>query len=330
VGRFDTFNVPQIVEEPKRVKLKSFRSAICLGGVIALLVGCGASRALPSAGGVPADSWMLREAASGELLYVSDLDAYQVDVFSFPTGKNVGVLHGFKAPEGLCVDQRGDVYVLDNRAHDILEYPHGGDRPIRTIKEPRQEVLACSIDPLTGDLAVASNPVESDGPGVIAIYRKANGTPHYYIDRAMAPVTFCSYDNKGNLFIDGWTKKTGKVIFHELPKGGSAFTKVWLNHYIEGPGGIQRSGNNMVIGDIDRGIVFEFAVSGNAGKLVKSTPLYGAVNTFGFALQGDLIISETVNTYRGVDFWNYPKGRKPIKTILGFDWPVGIALSPSR
>src|SRR5580692_2300582 len=70
-------------------------------------------------------SWM-SPAAAGPLLYVSDIGAEDVDVFSYPGGKQVGTLTGFSEPAGLCTDRKGDVFVVDSGNDRILEYAHGG------------------------------------------------------------------------------------------------------------------------------------------------------------------------------------------------------------
>ena len=76
-------------------------------------------------------------AAAGPLLYVSDIGAEDVDVFSYPGGKQVGKLTGFSEPAGLCTDRKGDVFVVDSGSDRILEYAHGGTSPIATLRAGR-------------------------------------------------------------------------------------------------------------------------------------------------------------------------------------------------
>ncbi len=77
---------------------------------------------------------MSPQAASEDLLYVSDSDGH-VDVFSYPDGKQVGVLKGFSSPAGLCSDSKGDVYVVNTNLLNILEYKHGGKKVIATLND---------------------------------------------------------------------------------------------------------------------------------------------------------------------------------------------------
>ena len=79
-------------------------------GAVATLEGCGGSQINPSAptqsvaeskvGANPDHrrSWMASDAAPQDLLYVSDLATYDVNVYSYPGGKMKGRLTGFGGP----------------------------------------------------------------------------------------------------------------------------------------------------------------------------------------------------------------------------------------
>ncbi len=113
-----------------------------------------------------------------DLLYVSKYD--DVDVFSYPAGKRVGTLTGFQSPGGLCVDKAGDVFVTNFGASNIVEYAHGGTKPIATLSDPYQEPDDCSVDPTTGNLAVANI------GGSVSIYEGARGHPKQRTDSEIA------------------------------------------------------------------------------------------------------------------------------------------------
>jgi len=96
--------------------------------VSVLLGGCGGSESPTSARSIMPQtsslamsaarerSWMLPEAHSEDLLYVSAYVAYQesdVYVYDYKTGKQVGLLTGFDAPHGQCVDKKGDVWIAN-------------------------------------------------------------------------------------------------------------------------------------------------------------------------------------------------------------------------
>src|SRR5580700_6686174 len=119
-------------------------------------------------------SWMLPEAKSEDLLYVSNV--YTITVYSYPKGKLVGTLNNFEKPYGECVDAKGNVWITDSSFGKIYEYAHGGTKPIHTVKDPEYVPYGCAVDPTTGDLAVANYSDASDREGNVAVYHKAKGT----------------------------------------------------------------------------------------------------------------------------------------------------------
>ena len=89
----------------------------------------------------PARSWMLPEAKSDDLLYLSDRGnnsrlGSDVLVYSYPKAKLVGTLIGFASPAGMCTDGNGNVWISNFDGGTIVEYVHGGTEPISTLKVP--------------------------------------------------------------------------------------------------------------------------------------------------------------------------------------------------
>jgi hypothetical protein len=201
-------------------------------GVIAALVlaGCGGQVAPTS--GVPQSlaptnatrgkSWILPEAKGENLLYISDPASGGVLIFTYnppSTPKSVGALLGLPAPAGMCVDKEQNIFItngLNRGTYVTLEYIHGGTNPIQVLGDPGNPV-ACSIDPTTGNLAIAT---VGDYASGIALYKKATGKPTLYSDSAFTDMWFCGYDDKGNLFVDG----DGNTQLAELPKGSKLLT----------------------------------------------------------------------------------------------------------
>jgi hypothetical protein len=131
------------------------------------LAGCGGSQppigapgampqtaALQSQSAQPDDlgSWMLPDATSQDLLYVSSHS--WVSVYTYPLGHLVGKLGAFDLASGQCVDSSSSVYVTDYATGRIYEFPHGGRKRLRTLFMAGAN--SCSIDPTTGNLAVTS------------------------------------------------------------------------------------------------------------------------------------------------------------------------------
>ncbi|MBV8067323.1 MAG: hypothetical protein JO113_05060, partial [Candidatus Eremiobacteraeota bacterium] len=163
--------------------------------------GANAGAFVPSRDGRP--SWMAREAARSDLLYVSDVGTGDVNVYTYPKGKLSGQLTGFMRPSGLCVDRAGDVYVTDLFASQLLEFQHGATTPVRTLKDPNEDPGDCAVDPTTGNLAVSNVSTPYSTGGDVVIFAHAKGRPHAYHDPAIFYYQFCGYDGAGNLYVDG-------------------------------------------------------------------------------------------------------------------------------
>ena len=184
------------------------------GALIALLAGCsgaaqpGAQHFMPSA--------LHRATSGGDLLYVSDSGTNQVYVFSYPDGTLVQTLSGFKTPLHECSDTAGNVFITNTAKSEILEYAHGGDTPIATLRDAQQFPVDCAVDPVTHNLAVTNYGVKRSQTGSVSIYAKSKGTAKKHRDPAAIAYLFCAYDNKGNLFVTGLDYKYN-LVFLELP-----------------------------------------------------------------------------------------------------------------
>ena len=317
--------------------LKSVLSSLGFVLVIGLLAGCGSSRAgLPPSQPLPASqaaanprgSWMADDAKSQDLLYVADLGTDDVNVYSYPRGRLEGVLKGFSAVHYECVDAAGNVFIANGSANELLEYAHGGTVPIKTYHEPGF-THGCSIDPVSGNLAVLHDPASS-APGGITIYHHARGKPHEYTTPNVFRVYFIGYDGQGNLFVDG-TDMHVTFEIAELPVGSQTFEAVTLNQSIVLPGAIQWDGQHLAVGDqvsiYGPSKIYEFSISGSTGTLVGTTPLLNSCDVLQFWIQGHHVIAGNVCAPH-VLYFSYPKGGSSIKTISRkLKEPVGVTVS---
>ncbi len=308
-----------------------------------LLAGCGGTlnQITPSHasyGGsavVPAEgkaSWMAPESRAVSLLYVSEPESGRVDVFSYPKGKPVGALTGLSGPAGECSNGAGDVFVTNSSASNILEYAHGGTDPIATLSDEGYLPDGCSIDPKTGDLAVA-NKCRLKGTycfyaGNLAIYKRAKGTPKFYSSPNFFYYYWCAYDSSGNLYTDGiyFSGSEGEEpIFGVLQKGGSAIASLSLAATI-GAGSLMWDGrylaiNQPVTGDIDR-----FSIHGTTGREVSISTLDGVGELEQVWIQGKRLVAADFKD-NDVGLWKYPVGGAPTKTITGIHLPIGVTVS---
>jgi hypothetical protein len=272
-------------------------------------------------------SWMAPDAKKDNLLYLTDEEADDVYVYSWPRGELKGTLTGFDAPNGECVDKAGEVFVANEDKSQILEYAHGGTSPIKTLSDPGQYPVGCSVDPTTGNLAVTNIDTPKGGPGNVAIYTDAHGSPTAYTAAIFYYYFFCGYDNDGNLYVDG--TDTGNTFeFAELLSGGSSFTTVTLNQSIEFPGGVQWDGNHVAVGDQEEPYIYEFTISGSTGTKVGATPLNDTNDVAQFWKQGLKVVApDFLNSE--VQIFRYPAGGMATKTIPNISTPIGSVVSKS-
>jgi hypothetical protein len=307
-----------------RASLFSCARGIALCAGMALPTACASA---PS--GVPALALQpleQRGAGGGDLLYVSDTVSGDVYVLSYPQGVLQKTLIGFTDPGGECTDSKGDVFVTSTGGSDVVEYAHGASKPAATLKDAGYFPIGCSVDPLTGNLAVTNFSTTGSGQGDVVIYKHAKGRPTGdYTDSKIENMLLCSYDDKGNLFLDGLGQGSA-FEFAELRGGGTSITNVALDQTITTAGGVVWDGTYVAVGDQSDNVIYRFAISGNKGTKVGSTTLGGAVEVFQFSIDGSRVIGPDAGA-EDVGIWKYPKGGSALKTFTGFDAPIGTALS---
>ncbi len=327
----------------------------------AALASCTGSGAPPQQGLVPpanvqsgsahydrGKSWILPEAKKSDLLYISDLIAQVVDIYDYGKGyKLVGQLTGFFNPEGLCVDKKGNVYVTNTTndgVYEIIEYAHAATSPSRTINDPDGRANGCSVDPTTGNLAVADFWGPSEVIGNVAVFPNATGQPTSYSNSNIFYDYFCAYDDKGNLFVDGETE--GSVFgLGELAKGGSTLKFVNIDQTIYLPGGVMWDGKYLAVGDQVAvkhnftSTIYQMSINGSQATTVNTMVLTGSNEVAQFWIPrihdgakrkyGDRLIGPNQD---GKDtlFWDYPSGGSPIATITGETDPYGATLSLAK
>jgi hypothetical protein len=325
-----------------------------------MLAGCGGSQPLVGTGldgaspaiATHADSglsWMLPEAKGEDLLYVANHDSKRngngnVTVYTYRQGELVGTLTGLDNPTGLCTDRTGDIYVANMGGETIVEYAHGGTRPIKTLND-NGTPYGCAIDPTTGDLAAMN---WCDGPegscfsqGTVLIYKKAKGTPEVLTDQYSAAMYYCTYDKAGNLFVDGMSREY-ELDFDELPKGSKTFTSIALTlpKHPFGPGGLQWYGKYLAVSAFDGNVVYQYSVHGNKATRVHSTPLDGVRPKFGvegFSIEGTTLVAPIISLsvhehpIGTIELFKYPEGGEPAESISkSVDFPAAAEVSPAE
>ena len=320
--------------------LRFVRPAVGAAVAASMLAGCAGSQlsgatpaSLPGVAGAralstPERSWMSSATQNGDLLYVSDTNG-KVYVYSYPVGKLVGTLVGFKGPGGLCSDRAGNVYVVDTPAVAVLKYAHGGRKPIEVLHVYGYYPQGCSVDATTGDLAVAnyaSNP--QLGPGSVTIFRKGRGMGKSYQASNFNEYFFCSFDAKGNLYVDGTNAGTTQTEFAELPHGSASLIGITLKQNLGPyPGAVQWDGKYVALADATTNVLYRIKVTGSNGTVVGTSRLQGDRSNLlaQFWIAGNTIVvpyGVVKRMVKRIGFWPYPAGGAAAQSIRA---PAGAA-----
>lgn len=351
-SRFPPWERPLAVEawtdRAWRLGGAGMRSAFVRTGVVGaltafLVTGCGAAQtgAVPTVRGSAqahqrSGSWMLPEAKGEDLLYVTNVQPpdSRVFVFSYPRGKLVGALKfGNLLPAWECSDRYGNVFI---NYGVIVEYAHGGTKPIQTISYSGYEAGDCASNPITGDLAITW--VKGNGSyndGLVAVYKNATGTPATYQMQDFVPYR-CAYDNAGDLFVNGNGVSAYNFELAELPKRGDSLKAITINPTFEGGGEVPLvwDGKYITVGILNGNTgnsltIYRFAVNGSKGTQVDSVTLNSLIVEDWLVRSNRLIASSGFNPNGVVGYYDYPAGGSPTKTIIhkGLVTPGGLTIS---
>jgi hypothetical protein len=271
-----------------------------------------------------------------KLLYVSDAGTDDVQIYTYPNGAPAGTLTGFNEPQGECVDSAGDVFVTNTRASTIVEYAHGGTTPVATLADPGQFPVACAINSRTGDLAVSNAFDTGFYGGSVSVYKKAVGTPTTYSNPQFFESFFLSYDDGGDVFVDGLTYESNSndpyaFALAELKKGTGTFSTIPVATTINYPGNVVWSKKNVAIGDQEygptQGAVYQVQLGASGGTVVGTTLLDGVCDVPQFYVVKSVLLGPDA-CKANVAFFGYPAGGAHRRVVnAGLKEPIGAVVS---
>jgi hypothetical protein len=278
---------------------------------LSLTAGCGGqnatTRAVPQGAMVAQTAHRGTSGSSGDLLYIigGGPSNQKITILTYPQYQPFDTIK-IGGPWAVCSDRSGNVWATTYDGY-AYEYAHGGTKPIAKLYTGSYDVASgCGVDPTTGNLAVVST------AGFIIVFTNARGSGTDY----GAPFTAfrCSYDNRGNLFVDG----LDRFQIGELPKGASEFKTITLDKTGQlGAGGIQWDGHYMAISTRlphHQHVIFRFYVSGSQGRVVQTIHFKDQWQAWTFWIQGRNMIAPTPHDGL-VGVWPYPRGGKRTATL---------------
>ncbi len=309
-----------------------------------ILSGCGGSQtgANPASLAPAVRDVQRGTASSGPLVYVATTKA--VLMLSYPQLKVVGSLPVTYAYPLVCADpNNGNVFVSESS--DVVEYAHGATTPIATLTPPPgyHTLTGCSVDPTTGNLAVASEG-PSGSQSAILVYAGAAGNATPYVDKFVRFFPYVAYDGAGNLFatVDA---KNGPYKLAELPAGKNQFRPIKINEDLPYQVKLQWDGQYVTFLDWNGAhagsTLYQVQVSGKYGTVVGSEQLHQTGLPPNFWIFDGAIIDPFGRVKRGNDqavaTWAYPSGGYPTSKRYGMTkgksdqiTDLTVSIAPSR
>ena len=111
--------------------------------------------------------------------------------------------------------------------------------------------------PLAGRWTFRAETWRSSTLAFVAVFPAGSKNPISY-NTLLKPLTYCGYDNVGNLFVDGFDGS--KWGLSELPEGGSTFEKLTLDQSVGQPGQVQWDGQYLSYESAGEWSTYIFAV----------------------------------------------------------------------
>jgi hypothetical protein len=264
-----------------------------------------------------------------------------VYVFSYPSLKHVATITGFNQYVklgGLCSDSHGNVFVTAwfwNATNSLIyEFAHGGTTPINVLSDPGT-AFACAVDPTTGNLAVTNlaGYYGSGNHGNVAIFANASGSPAIYTDKDIWWYEYCTYNEDGTLFVDGYTEY-GSSIAYMPPGSPQSFTNLKINVTGLTPLSVQWYNGKLTVADSavkGPSMIYQFRVRQNKGTLENIVRLQSRGLKGNWPVQFLIDGSTVMGAPRDpLMFWSYPHGGHPTREIervaRNVHW-IGMALS---
>jgi hypothetical protein len=290
---------------------------ICACAAAAVPAGCGG---LQASHGIPvvqmpygqAPGPQAPAALNGTLIYaVGDESSF---VFTFPHGKLVRNI----AATGLsaCSDHEGNVFVT--QVESVAKYQHGATKPVESYKFAGS-VYSCSVNPKTHELAVVLFCIRGCSQEIIIVRDHGRHKSRYGVS-PLSSLLYCAYDDKGNLFVDGYNGTAFGLA--ELPRGAHRFIGISVDKQIKYPAQIQWDGEYLAIERRVYPLIYRVSVSGTQAHLVGRIRFNGIGYraTQSWIENATIAIPSAQYNKRPMEIflYNYPAGGEPIKIIKGF------------
>ncbi len=194
-------------------------------------------------------------------------------------------------------------------------------KPIKTLDAPAASMPSSCAMNASGDLAVGI--LNSTDEGDVVIFKHARGPGTIYIT-PLDEEFFDGYDDRGNLFADGFTRIRSGFALVELPNGSRKFQTIKTSNAVGFPGSVQWDGTYLTVLDQNANTIYRYTVSGTKATLKGTVSLKGAGDCAqSWIVKGIVYCGDSGNDDGEV--FKYPAGGSPIAVFTGnFDIPLGM------
>jgi hypothetical protein len=262
-----------------------------------------------------------RRARSRTFEYVINDYGTYADIFNYPkSDQEIGTIDdvGGQGCTNVLYGYGKATFWIVAGSNQITDY-QVPKRPIKTLSDSVGAPSSCAMN-TGGDLAVGI--LYGSGGGDVVIYKHARGSGTVYTT-PLAEEYFDGYDDKGNLFADGFST-SGFFDLIELPKGGHTFRAVTTSNAVQFPGSVQWDGRYLTVFDQGTGMMYRYTVNGAKATLKGSVSLTGSGDCAQTWIVKGLVYCGDAGNSDG-EVFKYPAGGSPIATFTGsFDLPLGV------
>ena len=194
--------------------------------------------------------------------------------------------------------------------------------PIKTLSVVYSFPSSCAMN-TSGDLAVGILYASGSGGGDVVIFKNATGSGTAYAT-PLDEEFFDGYDNRGNLFADGFTGDRRGFALVELPKGSAKFVTIKTSNTVVFPGSVQWDGTYLTVFDQNANAMYQYKIKGTKAILKGTVSFSGSSDCAQtWIATGVVYCGDAGND--GGEVFNYPAGGSPIAVFEGnFVTPLGV------
>ncbi|HEY1884059.1 MAG TPA: hypothetical protein VGG51_13570 [Candidatus Cybelea sp.] len=193
-------------------------------------------------------------------------------------------------------------------------------KPIKTLSVPSSSMPSSCAMNTSGDLAVGI--LAGASTGDVAIFKHAEGSGTF-VKTPLANEFFDGYDEKGNLFADGFAANHAFMLV-ELPKGGKIVKTITTSNSVVFPGSVQWDGKYITVFDQLANNLYQYSISGTKATLKGTVSFTGSSDCAQTWIATGVIYCGDAGNDNGSVF-RYPAGGKQLAVFTGsFDEPLGV------